>query len=234
MRWFKVNTDYTDSAMTNAAYNVGKDSNVIGNLLKTSYNKLTGYTKVDNRPATGTVSAEAYALQVRGYHNDTSGEYKGVDAHVYLRVDGAGYLRGVKGVGMVNSGVTATNSWIIGVSGMAVVDGVMAGTSVLAGLSGAIETGSAAITASLVTSCWLDSQLNYAVTGVHNLLHMTNNGSTTMDEAIRITAGNKITNLFTINTASGMVAATATTAGTSKKIKISLDGVTYYLNAYTG
>ena len=52
-----------------------------------------------------------------------------------------------------------------------------------------------------------------------------------MDEVIRVTAGNKITNLLTINTASGMVSANAAT-GSVKKIKINLDGDTYYINTY--
>lgn len=203
--------------------------NQIGNAEKTSYNRVTGFTKFDNRPSS--VSAEAYTIQVRGYNNATSGEFKGVDAHVYLRTNGSGYLRGSKGVAMVDSGVTATGSWIIGASGMAVVDGVMAGASYLVGLSGAIEASNAPITAALVTSCWLDSQQNQAVTGVHNLLNMTNNGAAVMDEAIRVHAGGKITNLLALNSVSGMVSASKAT-GSASKIKITVNGSTRYINIY--
>jgi len=229
--WLEEDETVTTASFTTTSLQATGDTNQIGNALKTGYNRVTGYTKFDHRSAT--VDAEAYVIQVRGYQNDISGTYKGVDAHVYIEADGAGYIRGVQGVAMVSAGVTATASWVIGTSGAAVVDGTMAGASYLVGLSGAIEDGlgSAAITASLVTSCWLDSQLDKTVTGVHNLLNMTNNGSTTMDEVIRVTAGNKIANLLTINTASGMVSANAAT-GSVKKIKINLDGDTYYINTY--
>jgi len=234
MRWFKVNTDLSDSDMNNADYNVGKDSNVIGNLLKTSYNKLTGYTKVDNRPAAGT-SAGSYGLQVRGYHRDTSGNFTGVDCEADLYTTGTGSIRGIQGVAKVRNGITATGSTLIGAYGQARVDstGVLAGNSFLVGLYGLIEA-SPAVTANHVTSCWLDSHQAEAVTGEHDLLYMSNNGAAVMDQAIYLYGGNSITNLMHLNTVSGMVSATAETGGTSAKIKILIDGVTYYINAYTG
>jgi len=233
MEWYKVNTDLTDSFLTNADYDVGNDSNVIGNLLKTSYNKLTGYTKIDNRPAAGT-SAGSYALQVRGYHRDTSGNFTGVDCEADLYTTGTGTVRGTQGVAKVRSGVTATGTTLIGVFGEAKCDtgGVVAGSSFLAGLYGLIEAGPA-MTATHVTSCWLDSHQANAVTGEHDLLYMTNNGTAVMDQAIHL-YGPYITNFIKLDTCSTFVTATATTSGTSKKIAIDIDGTTYYINVYTG
>lgn len=137
------------------------------------------------------------------------------------------------GVATVSSTFTVTGGTVIGTYGQARADGTLAGSSFMAGLYGLIEA-SAAITASHVCSAWLDSHQANAVTGSHQLLYMTNNGAATMDEAIYIYGGNNITSLMELNTVSGMVSDTATTAGTSKKIKITIDGVVHYLNAYTG
>ena len=223
--------EYIDSAWV--PLTVGGDNNVMGNAAKTSYNKLTGYTKIDNRPSS--ISSQSYAIQVRGYQRDTTGTYKSVDSEADIRTTGGASAYGVSGVAKVDGGVTATASTVIGCYGQARVDtsGVLAGASFLVGLYGLIEA-SPAMTATHVTSCWLDSHQANAVTGEHDLLYMTNNGAAQMDQAIYIYGGNKITNLLRLSTVSGMVAATATTSGTSKKIKIIIDGTTYYLNAYTG
>jgi hypothetical protein len=109
----------------------------------------------------------------------------------------------------------------------------MAGAGFMAGLYGLIEA-SAAITASHVCSAWLDSHQANAVTGSHQLLYMTNNGAATMDQAIYLYGGDKITALMELDHVSGMVSDTAETGGTAKKIKITIDGVVHYLNAYTG
>ncbi len=234
MKWTKWLTGSEESDQSSSLYNLGKDTNYIGNVLKTSYQRVTGYTKFDNRPAEGT-SAGLYAIQVRGYHRDTSGNFIGVDCEADLKTTGTGSIRGTQGVGKIRSGVTGTGSTIIGVYGQARVDtgGVMAGNSFLCGMYSLIEA-SPAITANHVTSLWLDSHQANVVTGAHDLLYMTNNGAAQMDQAIHIYGGNKITALFNLDTVSGMVAATATTSGTSKKIKIKINGVTYFLNAYTG
>ena len=234
MKWTELLTDFTEADRSTAAYGLGNDSNYIGNLLKTSYNKLTGYTKIDNRPAAGT-SAGSYALQVRGYNRDTSGNFTGVDCEADMYTTGTGGIRGVQGVGKVRAAITATDSTIIGVYGQARVDatGVMAGNSFLIGMYSLIEA-SPALTANHVSSLWLDSHQAEAVTGEHDLLYMTNNGAATMDQAIHLYGGNKITNWIKFDTCGGLVSATAETGGTSKKIRILIDSTTYYINAYTG
>jgi len=197
---------------------------------KTGYNKLTGYTKVDYRP---TACTNSYALQVRSTPTGTSGQFWGVDCETHLKATGAASIRSVQGVAVVDATFTATAVTLIGTYGQARADGNVAGASFMTGLYGLIEA-SAAITATHVTSCWLDSHQANAVTGAHDLLYMTNNGAAQMDQAIYIYGGDKITSLMELNTVSGMVAATATTAGSSKKIKITIDGVVHFINAYTG
>ena len=206
-------------------------TNVIGNTAKTSYNKLTGFTKIDNRPSS--VSAESYGLQVRAYHRSTgSGNFTGVDSETYLKATGSGSIRSVQGVAQIASGVTGTDSTLIGTYGQARVDGDMAGNSFLVGLYGLIEA-STALTANHVTSCWLDSHQANAVTGQHDLLYMTNNGAAVMDQAVHL-YGPNITVWHNFDTCNEFIANTATTSGSSKKIKISIDGTTHYINAYTG
>lgn len=84
---------------------------------------------------------------------------------------------------------------------------------------------------------WLDSHLASTVSaGSMHFLNITNNGTTTFDNAINIRAGNKITNLLKISTASGMIGANASGGGAvnftnMKLIKIDLDGTTHYIPA---
>lgn len=208
------------------------NNNVFGNELKTSYNKLQGYTKIDYRPTGG--GTNSYALQTRMNIGGTSGAFIGFDNETHLTATGTATLRGTQGVAVVDATYTATGTTLIGTYGQARADGTVAGSSFMAGLYGLVEEGGGAITASHVCSAWLDSHRNTAVTGSHQLLYMTNNGSATLDEAIYIYGGDKITSLMELNTVSGMVSATAETGGSSKKIKITIDGVVHYINAYTG
>lgn len=208
-------------------------SNQIGNYLKTSYNRVTGYTKIDNRPASGT-SAGDYALQVRGYHRDTSGNFTGVDCEADLYTTGTGSIRGVAGVAKVRNGITATDSTLIGTYGQARVDtgGVLAGNSFLVGLYGLIEA-SPAITANHVCSLWLDTHQANTVTGEYSLLYGSENGAEALDQVMyfRTPAAEKF---IEFNTCTEFISETAETGGSSKKIKISIDGTVHYINVYTG
>ena len=233
MEYVKVIDTTTDARVNTETYSVGADTNYIGNSLKTSYNRLTGYTKIDNRPAAGT-SAGSYALQVRGYNRNTPGNFTGVDCEADMYTTGTGSIRGVQGVGKVRAGITATDSTIIGTYGQARVDatGVMAGNSFLVGLYGLVEA-SPAVTANHVTSCWLDSHQAEAVTGQHDLLYMTNNGAAVMDQAIHL-YGPSITNFIKFDTCSTFVQdGTGESMTVTKKIAIDVDGVTLYLQAGT-
>jgi len=226
-KYLKVNADGTTSEVEAGASIIG----YIGDILKTGYNKLMGYTKFDYRPTGG--GTNDYAVQVRSESAKTTGTHWGVDCETHLKATGGASLRSVQGVAVVDATYTATAATLIGLYGQARADGDVAGASFLAAIYGLIEAG-AAITATHVTSCWLDSHQANAVTGQHDLLYMTNNGAAQMDQAIHLYGGDKITALINLDTCSGMVADTATTAGTSKKIKVVIDGVVHYLNAYTG
>jgi hypothetical protein len=226
-KYLKVNADGTTSEVETGASII----TYIGDILKTGYNKIMGYVKVDYRPTGG--GTNDYAVQVRSESAKTTGTHWGVDCETHLKATGGASLRSVQGVAVVDSTFTATDSTLIGAYGQARVDGTMAGNSFLCALYGLIEAGTA-ITANHVTSLWLDSHQAEAVTGAHDLLYMTNNGAAQMDQAIHVYGGDKITALLNLDTVSGMVAATAETGGSSKKIKIVIDGVVHYINAYTG
>lgn len=225
------NTSITGTIAATGNANLEGTTNQIGDDAKTAYNKLTGHTKIDDRPTGGT--SDDYALQVRSESAKTTGTHWGIDAETHLKADGAASLRSSQGVAVVDTGYTLTAGTLNGVYGQVRADGDVAGASFMAALYGLVEA-STAITATHVTSLWLDSHQANAVTGEHDLLYMSNNGAAQMDQAIYIYGGDKITSLMELNTVAGMVSDTAETGGTSKKIKITIDGTVHYINAYTG
>jgi len=180
------------------------------------------------------LTAEDYNTQLRSESIKTTGTHWGIDSETHLNADGAASIRGVQGVAKLSAGFTSSGGTLIGLYGQARADGTFNGAGgFLAGIYGLIEA-SEAIVASHVCSAWFDSHQANAVTGSHQLVYMTNNGAAQMDQAFYIYGGDKITALMELDTVSGMVADTAETGGTSKKIKITIDGVVHYLNAYTG
>lgn len=202
-----------------------------GDTAKTAQNNIRGRLKLDVRPTGGTT--EDYAFQIRSISGKTSGSHWGIDSETHLAATGAANIMGVRGVAVVDATYTATAVSFVGVYGQVRADGTVAGASFLTGLYGLVEA-STAITATHVTSAWLDSHQANAVTGEHDLLYMSNNGAAQMDQAIYVYGGDKITSLMKLVTVSGMVADTATTDGASKKIKINIDGSVFYINAYAG
>lgn len=206
---------------------------LIGSALKNGYVRLTGHVKVDNRPAGGTT--DDYALQVRSISAKTSGLHQGVDCETHLGVNGTTSMRSVQGTAVIDAAKTLTGGTLNGVYGQVRNDGVIAGASFLAALYGILEAGEA-ITASHVCSAWLDSHQNNAVTGQHELLYMSNNGTASLDQVIY--ASGQAEAFLHLNTAGGpalnYVSANAETAGAAKKIKILIEGVAYYINVYPG
>jgi len=97
----------------------------------------------------------------------------------------------------------------------------------LAGLYGLVEEGGGAITASHVASGWFDSHRNTAVTGSHQLLYLTNNGTAVMDQAMYLYGGDdKIASFIEFDHcshANGIITSGAETGGTAVKIKITID-----------
>jgi hypothetical protein len=206
-------------------------ANYIGAPTKDGMGRLYGSWKLDCRPTGG--STADYAEQIRMVSGKTSGSVWGMDNETHVAATGTAAVRGVQGVAVLDATYTATGATYVGTYGQVRADGTFTGSGFMAALYGLVEA-SAAITASHVCSLWLDSHQANAVTGSHELLYMTNNGAAVMDQAIYVYGGNNITNFIEFNTCSGMVSDTAETGGTSKKIKITVDGVTHYINAYTG
>jgi hypothetical protein len=228
MAYFKTNADGSADQVSQPSY-LGGILTIIGNALKTAYIKLAGYVKVDYRPAIAT-ALNSYALQVRSVSGLTTGTHTGIDSETHLGATGAANIRGVQGVAVLDTGFTATAVTLIGAYAQARADGDVAGASFIAALYGLVEAGKA-ITATHVTSLWLDSHQANAVTGEHDLMYLTNNGAAQMDQVMNIYGNNAITALMSLNTCGGMVAATAETGGSSKKIKIVIDGVVHFINA---
>ena len=224
------NTSITGTLAATGNANLEGTTNQIGDDAKTAYNKLTGHTKIDDRPIGGTT--DDYALQIRSESAKTTGMHWGVDCETHLKADGAASLRSVQGVAVVDAGFTATAATLIGAYGQARVDGDMAGASFLAALYGLIEN-STALTASHVAALWLDTHQANAITGSYQLMYMTENGAEPLDQVMYMrTPGAKA--LMELDTCSAFVSDTAETAGSAKKIKITIDGTAYYINVYPG
>jgi hypothetical protein len=202
---------------------------VTGVIYENDTSSAVGSLKMHNH-----LTTSEYNTQLRSEFIGTSGTHWGIDSETHLNANGTASIRGVQGVAKLSTGYTSTAGTLIGSYGQARADGTFnAAGGFLIGQYGLIEA-SAAVTASHVASIWADSHQANAVTGEHELIYASNNGAATMDSVMYVYGGDKVTNLLKLKTVSGMVSDTAETAGASKKIKIDIDGTTYYLNAYAG
>lgn len=144
-------------------------------------------------------------------------------------------VRAVQGVSRLQASKTAGGGSIIGLYGQAANNGTINGSGVMvAAMYGLIEAGGGTYTAlSHISACWLDSHLTETITaGTFDLLYMTNNGETQVDNAFYVYAGNKITNLFNVNTASGMAAVAGICNTAAGSLKVVVEGQTKYLQLY--
>lgn len=220
--------EYMGSLLIEKALKVNGNFTLNGALSTINYIKLHNHN----------MTAEGYALQIRGELTASTGTIWGIDSETHLRpttgTTGTANVRGVQGVALLASGFTSTNGTLIGTYGQARADGTFnAPAGILCGTYGLIEA-SAAITAAHVCSIWADSHQAEAVTGEHELIYASNNGAAVMDSVMYIYAGNNITNLFKISTATGMVEdATGQSMTITKKIKLNIDGATVYLQVGT-
>jgi hypothetical protein len=181
-------------------------------------------------------------IEVRSKPTAVAAEHAAVDSMVEwdpsTDTTTGGYNRAVQGVARVPSDITLTGGAGNGVYGQFCNLGTLNGAGITANaMYGLIEDGGTYTAVSHLSVAWLDSHLTSAVSaGATEFLYISNNGSTTFDNGIYVYAGNKITNLFNINTASGMVAANDAGGSTLnfsnwRTIKIVLEGETYYLVA---
>lgn len=182
------------------------------------------------------------ALEVRSRPTSATAAHFGVDSTTDWRATGdtitGGGIRAIQGVARIDAGNTITGGSVTGVYGQCALNatGVANGAGVMMNaIYGLIEDGGTYTAVSHLAAAWLDSHLTKTVSaGSVEFLYISNNGSTTFNHVFYIYAGNKITNLLKIDTASGMVGANNAgdaTFANWKAIKIDLDGTTHYLIA---
>ena len=201
---------------------------------ETIFQATDGVCKIHNRPSTS-----GYALEVKSEPSIVTGTHFGIETtvdHIPSTATSGLAVRGVGGIARLKASYTVTTGSLIGSYGQVCNLGTLNGSGVLAaGVYGLVEDGGTWTSVSRVAAGWFDSHLDATVTsGTADLLFLTNNGDTQFTNAIEIIAGNKITNLLTISTASGMVSASTTADYTFNKyykIKVNVGGETAYLIA---
>ena len=196
--------------------------------------------KVQGRPN------DLSTLEVRGRTTKAAAlTGMGLDAEIEIRPETsatAGYARGAMGVARIASGKTLAGTfYATGLYGQWRADGTVNGDVFATAIYGIIEDGGTYTAVNHLAALWLDSRLAQTVTsGKKSFISLTNNGGIEFDNAIYIyggTASQGIANLFNFDTCtdSGMVEASDTTADytftNTRKIKILIDGVAYYLIA---
>jgi len=212
-------------------------SNVPNSLMQFGKTDYPLQCKFHNRPGiTGST------IEVRAKPSSATAEHFAVDstldwAPTSGTVTGGG-CRALQGVCRLDTSKSMTAGSLVGVYGQVANNGTINGSGIMmAALYGLVEDGGTYTALSHLAMAWLDSHLTKTISaGSSEFLYISNNGSTTFDQAIYCYAGNKITNLFNINTASGMVGTNNAGGGTLnftdwKKIKIVLEGETHYLVA---
>lgn len=207
-----------------------------------SYVRFKTGMKIHRRP-----TDQAFAAEIKSEFADTdaahacvavTADWKPTTAGAVADAT-AGGVQGVQGVARLkSSSYTCTGGSMIGTYGQVCANGTVNGAGImLSGLYGLIEDGGTYTAVSHVAGAWIDTHLTKTVTaGSYQLLYMTNNGTTQMDQAIYIYGGDKTTALMELNTCSGMVGANVAGGGTLnftnyKLIKITLGGTVHYLVA---
>lgn len=202
-----------------------------------------GYTRFDNmvkimdRPTT-----DAFALQLKYEPTIVTGTGAGIEATIDAKpstATSAAGIRGVQGVTRLAATYTMTGGSLIGTYGQVQNLGTLNGGGIfVAPIYSLLADGGTYTSVSHVCSMWVDSQLAQTVTsGNSELLYLTNNGATTLDSAIYLYPGNKITNLLTVHTtATGMVGDNNAGGGTLnftdwRTVKVNIAGETHYLVA---
>lgn len=219
-------------------FTIGTGASVSGN---DYYFRVDGQTKLYNRPLTH----DTFALDVKADYKAATGGYSGAFActmRIYPTGDTttclgrAGYFSA-----QLKSGDTITASGgLVGLACIANNGGTLNGSGIMvAGVHAYIDAGGTFTSVSHVCSAWLDSHQEGTVNGSHQLLYMTNNGASTMDQAIYVYGGNKISYLMELNTVSGMASVTngavlADIKNTANAgyIKMSVDGTDKYIALY--
>ena len=192
-----------------------------------------------------TATTDTYCAEFKFNYQGATAQSFGLDCTCEIEPGGdtpanrtAGGLRAVQGVARVGSGFTLTGGGDSGVYGQFCNNGTINGTVYPSAGYMLIENGGTWTEVGVLSAMWLDSHLNKTISaGASYFLNITNNGESTptaFDAAVHVYAGNAITNLLKIDTASGMVSANTVgdaTFANWKTIKVDLDGTTHYLIA---
>ena len=203
---------------------------------ETIFQATDGVCKIHNRPSTS-----GYALEVKSEPSIVTGTHFGIETtvdHIPSTATSGLAVRGVGGIARLKASYTVTTGSLIGSYGQVCNLGTLnGGTIVAAGAYGLIEDGGTWTAVSRVAAGWFDSHLDATVTsGVVDMLYLTQNGETQFTNAIELYCNNKITNLLSINAASGLVSANTVGGSTLDftnwvAIKITIDGTTHYIPA---
>lgn len=194
--------------------------------------------KFHNRPATSgstiEVRARPSAVDATHYAVDSTLDWRPTTSSTAT----GGGCRAVQGVCRMDNGYTTTGGDLTGVYGQVALGttGVANGSGVfMSAIYGLIEDGGTYTAVGHLNTLWLDSHLTKTVSaGATEFVYITNNGSTTFDSVFYIYGGNKITNLFKISTASGLVnnSGTAHASTVLKELKCDIDGTTGYIKVF--
>ena len=197
----------------------------------------------DSDPLTTATSGQV-TVKCRSYYSALTGSHTGCQYVSKLTGDGANssFITAIKAWAELEGAQTniGTTQGVYAMEAYTRISGTAYNTSLTACSMKATIDGTGTLTA-FGHACvlWLDNKLPTIAAGEHSIIYMTNNnsGSRTIGQAIYL-YGVYVTNLINLNgcTSGGMVSNASASAlhGTlSKKIKISIDGVTYYLLAST-
>ena len=198
----------------------------------------------DSTPITTDTSGQT-TVKCRSYYSGLTGSHTGCQFVSKLTGDGANssFITAIKAWAELEGTQTSmgTTQGVYAMEAYTRISGTAYNTSLMACSMKATIDGAGTLSAfNHACVLWLDNKLPTIASGDHSILHMTNNntgGDRTIGQAIHL-YGTYVTNLIYLKgcNTGGMVSATAASAvhGTlTKKIKISIDGVTYYLLSST-
>lgn len=202
--------------------------------------RVRGQLKVHDRGAPGT--PDLFAVEIKSEYNATTGVHNCLEVTADWRADGTtgGTNRAVVGVSRVRAAQTLDGTAnLIGTYGQIANSGTINGSGIHAALYGLIESGGTWTAVSHLASLWVDNHLAAAPgSGEMDMIYITNNAAAQVGQAFFIYAGDKITNLFKIDTALGMVGDTqvmgsnnVVTPGDFRLVKVDLEGDTLYMIA---
>jgi hypothetical protein len=223
-------------------YNLENDvSQPLGRLLRQAFsegfraNGENGIWKFHARP-----TGQEFVVEVKSNYTPLTGVHHMIWATAEYKpggdtaAAGAAGVHALSGIANLKSGRTMNGGSLSGLYGQFCNLGTMNGAGIFgSAIYGLIEDGGVFTEVSHLSALWLDSHLTKVVSaGKTEFLYISNNGSTVFDQAMYIWAGNKMTNLFRVDSSAGMITSGSGSAG-GLKIQISLDGVPYFINVFS-